>query len=171
MTSPTVAIATTASVWTRTVVRVSREERGEHSDREETERELARVTDLPVDREPADGPGADDEECDEREAAHHLHLRRSAGGGSAEGSMRGFPADQSHADTAPHDLASCGTGGLPARLRRRLRLGVAGPHRDRSRDGRSAKTPSRTPTRRNPTARRTSARASDRVSEAHPRER
>jgi hypothetical protein len=50
---------------------MSGKERGEHADREDTERELARMSDVLVDDEPADGPGGDDEQGDELEAAHH----------------------------------------------------------------------------------------------------
>ena len=50
--------------------RLEGEEHREDADREQSERQLSRVTDLPIDDEPTDGPGSDDEERDERKAAH-----------------------------------------------------------------------------------------------------
>jgi len=50
--------------------RLEREERSEDAGREDAERQLSRVPDLLIDDEPADRPGADDEERDEREALH-----------------------------------------------------------------------------------------------------
>ena len=64
---------------------MEREEHGENSDREDSERELSRVAHLPIDEEPADGPGGDDDERCDWEAAHHSHLRRCGGGGSPVG--------------------------------------------------------------------------------------
>ncbi len=52
------------------VRRLGHEECHKHSGREDAERQLARVLDVAIDDEAADGPGADDEKRDEREAAH-----------------------------------------------------------------------------------------------------
>ena len=71
MTSPTVAIRYDRQRLDTHLRRMSREECSEHADREDTERELARVSDVLVDDKPADGPGGDDEQGDELEAAHH----------------------------------------------------------------------------------------------------
>ena len=66
--------------------RLEHEECREDSGRQDAERELARVLHVPIDHETADGPGADDEKRDEREAAHRSHLRRCIGEGSRIGS-------------------------------------------------------------------------------------
>ena len=86
MTSPTVAKATTASVWMRTRPRVEREERRKYAHREDPEQELPAVADVLVDDEAAERPGGDGHECHEGQpAAHRAHLRRSGGCGSIEG--------------------------------------------------------------------------------------
>ena len=51
--------------------RLEREQAGEEQGSEHAERELPRVTDLTVDGEAAHGPRTDDDESDERKAAHH----------------------------------------------------------------------------------------------------
>jgi hypothetical protein len=60
--------------------RMSREECSEDADREDTERKLARMSDVLVDDEPAEGPGGDGEQCDQLEAVHHRIFVDAAAG-------------------------------------------------------------------------------------------
>ena len=76
----------------------------------ETENELARVPDELVDRENGDDGHDDHRERDEREA---VHRRIFADASAAVRSRDYVPACMGR--YSAHDLASCGTGGLPAR--------------------------------------------------------
>ena len=58
---------------------MEREEGYEHGRRKDAEPELTRPSDVLIDYEAAEGPGGDDGDRREREAAHHVYLRRPGG--------------------------------------------------------------------------------------------
>jgi hypothetical protein len=63
--------------------RMERQEHSEHARGQQPQAELPRVPNVPVGEQPAGRPRGDDGEREVWEAAHHAHLRRCAGAGSA----------------------------------------------------------------------------------------